>query len=306
MKKVFACIFCFMLSVPFASAHPGNTDENGGHLNYSTGEYHYHHGYPAHQHADGICPYEAESPLSMSNESPESNIPAWENTTQNGIYEEAYNLGYSDFFWDLKNDLLAQGEDVSWVSGVSERLIDENSLDGETPLSEIGYIYADAYNDGYLEAELDFDRLPEEPNESADNEEGGIQNSSSEFNASIPTEPPGADKEIETNEDSPSVPHTIFSAAIVWLIVALPLCIVCHFFVGFLAVKLKKGDVYEYITRSFTVTSLISFAFYELIALCSSYQFEPFSTESLVITLIVLIIGCAVAFFADIIAQKIK
>ena len=66
------------------------------------------------------------------------------------------------------------------------------------------------------------------------------------------------------------------------------------------------GDVYEYITRSFTVTSLISFAFYELIALCSSYQFEPFSTESIVITLIVLIIGCAVAFFADIIAQKIK
>lgn len=39
-------------------AHPGKTDSNGGHYNRSTGEYHYHHGYPAHQHTNGICPYD--------------------------------------------------------------------------------------------------------------------------------------------------------------------------------------------------------------------------------------------------------
>jgi hypothetical protein len=44
-------------------AHPGKTDNNGGHTDSSTGEYHYHHGYPAHDHydmnGDGIkdCPY---------------------------------------------------------------------------------------------------------------------------------------------------------------------------------------------------------------------------------------------------------
>lgn len=41
-----------------AFAHPGQTDEDGGHYDRSTGEYHYHHGYPAHQHTGGQCPYE--------------------------------------------------------------------------------------------------------------------------------------------------------------------------------------------------------------------------------------------------------
>lgn len=39
-------------------AHPGRTDANGGHWDRSTGTYHYHHGYPAHQHTNGICPYD--------------------------------------------------------------------------------------------------------------------------------------------------------------------------------------------------------------------------------------------------------
>lgn len=44
--------------------HKGRTDANGGHYNHSTGEYHYHHGYSAHDHydmdGDGIvdCPYD--------------------------------------------------------------------------------------------------------------------------------------------------------------------------------------------------------------------------------------------------------
>lgn len=38
-------------------AHSGRTDSSGGHYDTSTGEYHYHHGYPEHQHPGGICPY---------------------------------------------------------------------------------------------------------------------------------------------------------------------------------------------------------------------------------------------------------
>lgn len=40
-----------------AFAHAGRTDEQGGHFDNEAQEYHYHHGYPAHQHEDGECPY---------------------------------------------------------------------------------------------------------------------------------------------------------------------------------------------------------------------------------------------------------
>ena len=61
MKRiiVFLCIIaCFLLGFSLiAYAHSGGTDSAGGHYNHSTGEYHYHHGHPAHQHPDGVCPY---------------------------------------------------------------------------------------------------------------------------------------------------------------------------------------------------------------------------------------------------------
>lgn len=49
-----------------ASAHPGRTDSNGGHWNRSTGEYHYHHGYPEHQHYNGECPYDFDDKTGQS------------------------------------------------------------------------------------------------------------------------------------------------------------------------------------------------------------------------------------------------
>ncbi len=58
MKKRLLCAICCLLCVVVAYAHPGRTDSNGGHYNRSTGEYHYHHGYPAHQHTGGVCPYD--------------------------------------------------------------------------------------------------------------------------------------------------------------------------------------------------------------------------------------------------------
>lgn len=68
MKKFFYCLvlLLFFISVPSAASHPGRTDSSGGHYDKSTGEYHYHHGYEAHQHydmdGDGIpdCPYDYE------------------------------------------------------------------------------------------------------------------------------------------------------------------------------------------------------------------------------------------------------
>lgn len=61
MKKnkyvIMLCIVLIMFLSFTAYAHPGRTDEDGGHYNRSDGTYHYHHGYPEHQHINGECPY---------------------------------------------------------------------------------------------------------------------------------------------------------------------------------------------------------------------------------------------------------
>lgn len=66
MKRI---LFLFLaLSLSFSTlafAHGGRTDEYGGHHDYNNvsglGSYHYHHGYEAHLHPNGVCPYEAEA-----------------------------------------------------------------------------------------------------------------------------------------------------------------------------------------------------------------------------------------------------
>lgn len=63
-KKIsrFVLVTLFLLIIPVSVfAHPGRTDSNGGHYNRSTGKYHYHHGYPEHQHPNGVCPYEKKT-----------------------------------------------------------------------------------------------------------------------------------------------------------------------------------------------------------------------------------------------------
>lgn len=51
-------IVLFLLSCVSSLAHSGRTDSKGGHYDRSSGEYHYHHGYSAHQHPNGVCPYD--------------------------------------------------------------------------------------------------------------------------------------------------------------------------------------------------------------------------------------------------------
>ena len=64
----------------FTVLHSGKTDGNGGHYNRSTGEYHYHHGYPAHSHydmnGDGIvdCPYSYKDNTSYQSSTSKSEI----------------------------------------------------------------------------------------------------------------------------------------------------------------------------------------------------------------------------------------
>ena len=64
-KKIVALLMMLSLLCAPAYAHSGRTDANGGHHDYKNvsglGSYHYHHGYPAHLHPDGVCPYDTES-----------------------------------------------------------------------------------------------------------------------------------------------------------------------------------------------------------------------------------------------------
>ena len=65
MKKLLI-VLTLLLCASYACAHPGRTDASGGHTNHSTGEYHYHHGYPAHQHDGGVCPYDFDDKTGQS------------------------------------------------------------------------------------------------------------------------------------------------------------------------------------------------------------------------------------------------
>ena len=62
----FTTLLLFLLLIIAVSAHPGRTDGAGGHTDHSTGEYHYHHGYPAHQHTNGECPYDFDDKTNHS------------------------------------------------------------------------------------------------------------------------------------------------------------------------------------------------------------------------------------------------
>lgn len=59
MKKVITVIITVLMVFSLnigVFAHSGGTDSKGGHYDRSSGEYHYHHGYEAHFHYDGVCP----------------------------------------------------------------------------------------------------------------------------------------------------------------------------------------------------------------------------------------------------------
>ena len=57
-------------------SHSGRTDSQGGHYDHIHGGYHFHHGLPAHQHANGVCLYSPAQPEEAKNE--ETKMEWWE------------------------------------------------------------------------------------------------------------------------------------------------------------------------------------------------------------------------------------
>lgn len=104
MKKLFVSIIIiiilFFTTVSFA--HKGRTDSDGGHYDSSIGSYHYHHGYPAHQHTDGKCPYDYTDNFSLST----TNISS---STDNAIarieYLEKENKNLINSIYNLNSEI---------------------------------------------------------------------------------------------------------------------------------------------------------------------------------------------------------
>lgn len=111
MKRLLfsALVVALLLPSP-ALAHGGATDSNGGHMDHSTGEYHYHHGYEAHQHTDGVCPYDFDDQTDHSSGSSSSNSssssdsscePEWIRYEYSPLFcEFLYNRSTNEWFRD--------------------------------------------------------------------------------------------------------------------------------------------------------------------------------------------------------------
>lgn len=126
MRRFQFCVFACMLFLPSfvftVSAHPGKTDSQGGHYDWSTGEYHYHHGYSAHDHydmdGDGIvdCPYNFNDRTGYSSSS------NYSSTSDNDGYltsVSSYNEGYNDGYDTGYEDGYADGDESGYEEGHS-------------------------------------------------------------------------------------------------------------------------------------------------------------------------------------------
>lgn len=98
-KRIRIVIALMLLTVPICVvAHPGKTDSNGGHHDYDNvsglGSYHYHHGYPAHLHENGICPYDYDDQTDHSTDSTSNSITG---KTLKPYYKPSYYSAYSEY-----------------------------------------------------------------------------------------------------------------------------------------------------------------------------------------------------------------
>lgn len=87
IRVIFTVLVLSLALVATAFAHSGRTDSGGGHRDNKNasglGSYHYHHGYPAHLHPNGVCPYaQTENSSSVS---PSSGYAEYISTVRNNV-----------------------------------------------------------------------------------------------------------------------------------------------------------------------------------------------------------------------------
>lgn len=82
------------LNTIVAEAHSGRTDSSGGHHDYKNksglGSYHYHHGYSAHLHPNGVCPYSAAASTQEAAQSSAPTVSAEPEIDYSLVFDAAY------------------------------------------------------------------------------------------------------------------------------------------------------------------------------------------------------------------------
>ena len=102
MKKLLSVLFITLSLISYS--HSGRTDASGGHKDNKNrsglGYYHYHHGYSAHLHPNGVCPYDTpkaiKKPLQQTKTNTAKTIAAKKKLmSEDEIYTRLLWLGYS-------------------------------------------------------------------------------------------------------------------------------------------------------------------------------------------------------------------
>lgn len=120
-RRIILLLFVVALIPIFAFAHSGKTDSKGGHTDHSTGEYHYHHGYSAHQHPNGECPYNFNDKTYHSSSSTSYNKTSLlDEFEASRTYEDGYKDGYAKGKKDGYDDGYVEGEDNGYEIGREE------------------------------------------------------------------------------------------------------------------------------------------------------------------------------------------
>lgn len=140
MKKPFSIFLCLMLLSIVASAHAGRTDASGGHWDRSDGTYHYHHGYPAHQHTNGICPYDYNNLTGYNSGS---------SSLTSTVASVSYENDSGDYGPEAETDFETKRD--AFYSGFEWGV--EYSHDDDIAGSAYNDGYADGYNQGYSDGE---------------------------------------------------------------------------------------------------------------------------------------------------------
>ena len=154
MKELLLCLLLLSVLLPCASAHGGKTDADGGHYDTQTGEYHYHHGYSAHQHPNGVCPYDSAVQTNTSYQTKKQvDEDKWIEPTESS-FQYHHNEGYLTFISEMIDSEEYQPYEYMLID-----MANENTLSGDTPLEETGYDAEEAFNMGYDSAQDDFQNI---------------------------------------------------------------------------------------------------------------------------------------------------
>lgn len=183
MKKFISFILVFLFTTSFATAHRGRTDAQGGHYDKNNesglGSYHYHHGYSAHLHENGVCPYEVTitAPAEPTEPEPQQqepiqseHQPLLEPVSEEDIdysqfesLEEAYELGYFYALYHKYSNLYEESEDRSKLEsllnlGILTNLYFKNSKITYSDEVEVeDFTNEDAFEEGKVQGSNDLE-----------------------------------------------------------------------------------------------------------------------------------------------------